>query len=46
MIAAKAAKMKCVVVPASVQFSSEKWGAADVKISSLTVFNDEVLSRL
>jgi len=46
MIAAKASKMKCVIVPAPAQFSSPKWGSADVKISSLTLFNDEVLARL
>jgi mannitol-1-/sugar-/sorbitol-6-/2-deoxyglucose-6-phosphatase len=46
MIAAKAAKMKCVVVPAPAQFASEKWGAADAKVSSLLEVNDEVLIRL
>lgn len=46
MIAAKAAKMKCVIVPAPAQFTSLKWGAADAKISSLLEVNDEVLNRL
>jgi mannitol-1-/sugar-/sorbitol-6-/2-deoxyglucose-6-phosphatase len=46
MIAAKAAKMKCIIVPSPAQFTSEKWGAADIKISSLAQLNDEVLARL
>jgi sugar-phosphatase len=46
MIAAKAAKMKCVVVPAAEQFDSAKWGAADKKIKSLHLFNDTDLLSL
>ncbi len=46
MIAAKAAKMKCVVVPAASQAKDLKWGAADQKISSLLNFNDLLLLRL
>lgn len=38
MIAAKAAKMKCVVVPAAGQYSLPKWAAADMKLTSLTAF--------
>jgi len=38
MIAAKAAKMKCVVVPSSSQSNSKKWGAADLQLSSLQNF--------
>lgn len=38
MIAAKAAKMKCVVVPAIHQANSKKWGAADLQLSSLQNF--------
>ena len=45
MIAAKAAKMKCVVVPAHHQLNDAKWGAADLKISSLQNFNDLLLMR-
>ena len=46
MIAAKAAKMKCVVVPAHHQLQDAKWGAADLKISSLQNFNDLLLMRM
>lgn len=46
MIAAKAAKMKCIVVPAAAQLQHAKWGAADLKISSLQNFNDLLLARL
>jgi mannitol-1-/sugar-/sorbitol-6-/2-deoxyglucose-6-phosphatase len=45
LIAAKAAKMKCVVVPAHSQLQDSKWGAADLKISSLQNFNDLLLMR-
>lgn len=38
MIAAKAAKMKCVVVPAPEQADLPKWGAADMKLLSLNEF--------
>src|SRR5215204_661548 len=46
MIAAKAARMKCAIVPASRQFDNTKWGSADVKITSLNHFDDSVLSNL
>lgn len=46
MIAAKAAKMKCVVVPAASQLQQARWGAADLKISSLQNFNDLLLRQL
>lgn len=39
MIAAKAARMKCVVVPAYFQQKDEKWSLADLKISSLKNFS-------
>jgi len=45
MIAAKAAKMQCVVVPVHNQLQDSKWGAADLKISSLQNFNDLLLTR-
>ena len=38
MIAAKAARMKCVVVPHYSQVKDERWGAADLKLSSLQNF--------
>ena len=40
MIAAKAARMKCVVVPAPSQAKDEKWSIADLKISSLQNFSE------
>lgn len=40
MIAAKAARMKCVVVPHFSQLKEEKWGAADLKLSSLQNFGE------
>ena len=39
MIAAKAARMKCVVVPDYKQYKEERWGAADLKLSSLQNFS-------
>lgn len=40
MIAAKAARMKCVVVPVHSQLKNEKWSIADLKISSLQNFSE------
>lgn len=39
MIAAKAARMKCVVVPVPAQAKDERWSLADLKISSLQNFS-------
>ena len=46
MIAAKAAKMKCVVVPSLHDSKNPGWGAADFKISTLTNFNALLLESL
>ena len=46
LIAAKAARMKCVVVPAPHQQHETRWSAADLKISSLQNFNDLLLQTL
>jgi mannitol-1-/sugar-/sorbitol-6-/2-deoxyglucose-6-phosphatase len=46
MIAAKAARMKCAIVPAPPQFDHAKWGSADVKIASLAHFDDSILNSL
>jgi HAD superfamily hydrolase (TIGR01509 family) len=46
LIAAKAARMKCVIIPAPDQYALAKWGAADLKLHSLTAFNDEHLAAL
>lgn len=40
MIAVKAAKMKCVVVPHHSQQKDERFGAADLKLSSLQNFSE------
>ncbi len=46
MIAAKAAKMKCIVVPANHQAKDARWSLADLQISSLQNFNELLLMRL
>ncbi|MEP6747613.1 MAG: hexitol phosphatase HxpB [Bacteroidota bacterium] len=46
MIAAKAARMKCVVVPARNHQQEPRWAAADLKLSSLQNFNDLLLAGL
>lgn len=40
MIAAKAARMKCVVVPVPSMAKDERWSIADLKISSLQNFSE------
>jgi len=46
MIAVKAARMKCVVVPDPRKSKELKWNAADLKISSLQNFNELLLYSL
>lgn len=46
LIAAKAARMKCVVVPDPQKSKELKWNAADLKISSLQNFNELLLQSL
>ena len=46
MIAAKAARMKCVVVPAPDSFENKRWEASDLKIPSLLDFNEVAFSKL
>ena len=46
MVAAKAARMKCVVVPHSSEIHHPKWGAADAKLTSLQQFTEEHLLKL
>jgi mannitol-1-/sugar-/sorbitol-6-/2-deoxyglucose-6-phosphatase len=46
LIAAKAARMKCVIVPVADQFPLLKWGAADLKLHRLADFNDTHLATL
>ncbi|MFT4018877.1 MAG: hexitol phosphatase HxpB [Agriterribacter sp.] len=46
MISVKAARMKCVVVPAPGHYNLEKWGAADIKLHTLHDFNLEILNKM
>ena len=46
MISAKAARMKCVVVPEPSFYEQSKWAAADLKIPSLEHFNEKELEWL
>lgn len=46
MLAAKAARMKCVVVPAKEDYALLKWHAADLKLESLLLFNETDLQIL
>ncbi len=40
LLAAKSARMKCVIVPHASQTKDERWGAADLKLSSLQNFGE------
>ncbi len=46
MISARAARMKCVVVPAPAQQHFAFWSAANYKIESFCAFDDKVLEQL
>jgi sugar-phosphatase len=46
MLAAKAARMKCVVVPHAAEREQAKWGAADAILSSLEDFTAEELRKI
>lgn len=46
MIAAKAAGMKCIVVPSYTDIHRQAWAAADLKISTLNNFNQLLLKSL
>ena len=46
MIAAKAAKMKCVIVPSLQDSKNAIWEAADLKIATLNNFNELLLNSL
>jgi sugar-phosphatase len=46
MIAAKAARMKCVVVPAKEDYALLKWHAADIKLKTLLDFNEDYLNAI
>ena len=44
LISAKAAKMKCIVVPAPGSYDNAKWAAADARLRSLQDFKMELLN--
>ncbi len=46
VIAAKAARMKVVAMPDSTEYEQERFGAADLKIRSLTEFSMETFNKL
>lgn len=46
MLAAKSARMRCVVVPAPGTLHFPQWGAADACIASLDMLNEELLDQL
>jgi sugar-phosphatase len=46
MISARAARMKCVVVPAPAHQHLAFWSAANYKIESFSAFDDRVLEQL
>lgn len=46
LIAAKAARMKCIVVPSPGDFQAGKWDAADLKLRSLTELSLQQLLHL
>ncbi len=46
LIAAKAARMKCVSIPVATQYDLPKWGAADLKLHSLLEFGEAQLASL
>jgi sugar-phosphatase len=46
LIAAKAARMKCVVVPHPDQFNETKWNLADLKLASLDAMSNDTLLKL
>jgi mannitol-1-/sugar-/sorbitol-6-/2-deoxyglucose-6-phosphatase len=46
LIAAKAARMKCVAIPVRDQAHLPKWGAADLQLGSLLEFTEQHLDQL
>jgi len=46
LVAAKAARMKVVAMPDPLEFEQDRFGAADLKISSLTEFTPETLYKM
>ncbi len=46
LIAAKAAKMKCVIIPPMHQAKLNRWCIADVQLNSLLEFNQHILAKV
>jgi mannitol-1-/sugar-/sorbitol-6-/2-deoxyglucose-6-phosphatase len=46
MIAAKAARMKCIIVPAAFMKNDRRWQAADLQLASLQELTDEMLLNI
>ena len=46
LIAAKAAKMKCIIVPHPSQYEMDKWNIADLKLKSLRDLENSMLKKL
>ena len=46
MIAVKAARMKCIVIPAPEQHAETRWDAADIKLRSLEEVNAAMIATL
>jgi sugar-phosphatase len=46
MIAAKAARMKCIVIPTPSDYHALKWNAADLILENLHSFKIEHLKRM
>ncbi|MFN5423373.1 MAG: hexitol phosphatase HxpB [bacterium] len=46
LIAAKAARMKCILVPHPEQFHEMKWSVADLKLNTLSALNEGKLKQL
>ena len=46
LIAAKAARMKCVAIPVLDQAHLPKWGAAELQLNSLLEFTEQHLDQL
>jgi sugar-phosphatase len=41
VVAAKASRMKCVIVPDPHQYSDNRWHAADIKLNALSQLNSQ-----
>jgi sugar-phosphatase len=46
MIAAKAARMKCIVIPATFMRDESRWNAADLQLNSLVGLTEELLDKI